>query len=57
MRAYVWYRDGDLANGNAFEANAVRLLTQKQWCLDTPMGNPQQVDDRNSISNKNDYLD
>jgi len=57
MRALKWYADGDLANGNSYEANAVRLLTQKQWTLDTPMGNPQQVDDRNSISNKCDYLD
>jgi hypothetical protein len=57
MRAFKWYDDGDLANGNAYEANAVRLLTQKQWCLDTPMGAPLQVDDRNSISDKNDYLD
>jgi hypothetical protein len=57
MRAYVFYRDGDLANGNSYEANAVRLLTQRQWTLDPPVGCPLRVDDRNSISDKRDYLD
>lgn len=57
MRAFKWYDDGDLANGNVYEANAVRLLTQKQWCLDTPVGSPIRVDDRNSISDKCDYID
>jgi len=57
MRAQKWYSDGDLANGNLYEANAIRLLTQKEWTLGTPQGNPLQVDDRNSISDKCDYID
>lgn len=57
MRAFKWYDDGDLANGLQYEAQAVRLLTQKEWTLGTPQGNPLQVDDRNSISDKRDYVD
>lgn len=58
MRAFKWYDDGDLANGNAYEANAVRLLTQKEWCLASPAGTPIQVVEMgNSISNKHDYVD
>lgn len=57
MRAFKWYDDGDLANGNLYEANAVRLLTQKEWTLGTPARSPLQVDDRNSISDKCDYVD
>lgn len=57
MRALKFYTDGDLANGNLYEANAVRLITQKQWTVNTPMGNPVQVDVRNDLSNKRDYLD
>lgn len=57
MRAFKFYDDGDLANGNLYEANAVRLLNQKEWTLDTPVGNPTQVDDRNAISDKCDYVD
>lgn len=57
MRALKWYQDGDLANGNAYEANAVRLLTQKQWTVDTPMGNPIQVTGINHEADRCDYLD
>jgi hypothetical protein len=57
LRAMKFYDDGDLQNGNLYEANAVRLLTQKEWTLGTPVGNPLQVDDRNSISDKCDYID
>jgi len=56
MRAFKWYDDGDLANGNLYEANAVRLLTQKEWTIGTPTKNPIMVDDRNSISDKYDYI-
>ena len=57
MRAYKFYSDGDLANGNAYEANATRLLTERESSLTGPARNPIQVDDRNSISDKFDYLD
>jgi len=57
MRAMKFYIDADVANGNLFEANAVRLLTQRQFCADLPVGSPIRVDDRNSISDKCDYLD
>ncbi len=57
MRAFKWYDDGDLANGNAYEANAVRLLTQKEWTLASTAGSPIQVLDLNSRVGKCDYLD
>ena len=57
MRAFQFYNDGDLANGNAFEANATRLLTEKEHSISGPAGNPIQVIDRNSISDKCDYVD
>jgi len=57
MRATKWYSDGDLGNGNAYEANAIRLLTQKEWTLGNPAGNPIQVLDLNSIAAHCDYVD
>lgn len=58
LRALKFYDDADLANGNAYEANATRLLTEKESTLTGPVGNPLQVIDRNtSISDKRDYLD
>jgi phosphotransferase system HPr-like phosphotransfer protein len=57
MRAAKWYADGDLGNGNAYEANAIRLLTQKEWTLGNPSGNPIQVFDLNSTISHCDYVD
>lgn len=57
MRALKFYTDGDLANGQAYEANATRLLTERESSLTGPPSLTIQVDDRNSISNKFDYLD
>lgn len=54
MHALKFYRDTDIANGNAFEANATRLLTERESVLTGPAGMPIQVDDRNSISDKSD---
>lgn len=52
MRAFKFYNDGDLANGNAYEANATRLLTEKERSYTGPGGNPIQVVDLNSISDR-----
>lgn len=56
MRAFQFYNDGDLANGNAFEANATRLLTEKENSLTGPAGNPIQVVDLNSHTAHWDYV-
>lgn len=57
MRALKFYDDGDISNGNAFEANATRLLTERENNLTGPARMPIQVDDRNSIADKCDYVD
>jgi len=46
MRALAKYAEADLANAIAFEAQATRLLTEKESVSTTPVGNPIQVDDR-----------
>lgn len=58
MRAVKFYDDADLPNGNAYEANATRLLTEKESVISTPVGNPIQVIDRGaSIMDKHDFVD
>lgn len=57
MKALKFYRDSDLANGQAFEANATRLLTEREATLTGLSGSPLQVEDRNSIADKHDFLD
>lgn len=57
MRALQFYNDGDIQNGNAFEANATRLLTERENSLTGPARLSIQVDDRNSIIDKYDYVD
>lgn len=57
MRALKFYDDGDIANGNAYEANATRLLTEREENLTGPARMPIQVEDRNSIHDKCDYVD
>lgn len=57
MRANQFYNDGDIANGNAYEANATRILTERENSLTGPARMPIQVDDRNSIADKCDYID
>jgi len=54
LHALKFYRDSDLANGNAYEANATRLLTEREGALTSPVSSPLQVEDRNSISDKSD---
>jgi len=57
MRALKFYDDGDIANGNIYEANATRLLTERENNLTGPARMPIQVEDRNSIADKCDYVD
>lgn len=57
LHALKFYRDSDMANGNSFEANATRLLTEKESTLTGIAGVPIQVDNRNSVSDHHDYLD
>jgi hypothetical protein len=57
MRALKFYDDGDIANGNAYEANAARLLTEREENLTGPARLPLQVEDRNSLVDKWDYVD
>lgn len=57
MRAWKFYDDGDIANGNAYEANATRLLTEREDNLTGPARLPIQVEDRNQVGDKFDYID
>lgn len=57
MRAVKFYDDTDLANALAYEANALRLLSEKEYALTPPVGMPLQVDDRNAVSDDGDTLD
>lgn len=57
MKALKAYDDSDFATGNAAEANAVRLLTERENSLTSPARAPLMVDDRNSIMDKYDYVD
>lgn len=57
MRAVKAYGDGDVQNGNAYEANATRMLTERENSLTGPARSPISVDDRNSQFDKNDYID
>lgn len=56
MRALKFYNDGDIANGNVYEANATRLLTEKEASLTGPAGNPMQVEDLNHRADWADYV-
>lgn len=51
MRAVQAYQDGDIQTALAMEANAVRILTEKEASLEGPNASPLQVDDHNSIKN------
>ena len=57
LHALKFYRDSDLANGNAYEANATRMLTERESTLTGTSGSPIQVIMSNSISDQRDYLD
>jgi len=49
MHAVQKYREAALGDALQFEAQATRLLTEKEATLDCPSGNPIQVNDRASI--------
>jgi hypothetical protein len=57
LHALKFYRDSDLANGNAYEANATRLLTEREAVLTGIGASPIQVEDRNSIADQEDFVD
>lgn len=57
FRALRFYDDGDFSNGNLAEANATRLLTERENSLTGPARMPVQIDDRNSQFDKWDYID
>lgn len=49
MHALQKYREKDLGLAMQFEAQATRLLTEKESVLTSPVGNPIQVEDRNGL--------
>lgn len=49
MRAVKKYEESDLGVAMQFEAQATRLLTEKESVLTSPVGNPIQVEDRNGM--------
>lgn len=51
MRAVQFWHDTDMENATAYEAHAVRILTEKEMSIEGPMSTPIQVQDRNSIKN------
>lgn len=57
MRALQFYLDGDVGNGAAYEAHATRILTEMENSLTGPSRHPIVVDDRNSVMDKEDYVD
>jgi|KBSSwiStaDraftv2_1062776.scaffolds.fasta_scaffold37473_3 hypothetical protein len=55
MKAVKFYLDSDVANGMQFEAHASRILTEQEGALVSPNAMPMQVEDRNSIMQKDDW--
>lgn len=51
MRAVQSWHDGDMQAAMGYEANAVRMITEKETSLESPAMTPIQVDDHNSIKN------
>lgn len=49
MRAVKKYEENDLGSAIGFEAQAARLLTERESVLTSPVGNPIQVEDRNGM--------
>lgn len=49
MRAVKKYEENDLGTAVQFEAQATRLLTEKESVLTSPVGSPMQVEDRNGM--------
>lgn len=57
MRAVVKYEEANLSEAVAYEAQATRLLTERESVLTSPTPNPIQVNDRAGISMRCDDLD
>lgn len=49
MHALKKYREADLGNAIQFEAQATRILMERESSLTAPVGNPIQVDDRTGL--------
>lgn len=49
MRAVKKYEENDVGTALGFEAQAARLLTERESVLTNPVGNPIQVEDRNGL--------
>jgi|SRR5688572_15416017 len=52
MRAVKKYAESDLASGLQFEAQATRLLTERENCVTSPTANPIQVEHRTGITSE-----
>lgn len=57
MQALKKYREFDLGNAMQLEAQAVRLLTERESVLASPVGTPIQVIMSNDIVDHNDQID
>lgn len=55
MKAVKFYLDSDVANGMQWEAHASRILTEQEGALTSPNALPMQVEDRNSVMQKDDW--
>lgn len=58
MRAVKKYEENDIGSALGFEAQAARLLTERESTLTAPVGNPIQVEDRNGLTGGgHEYID
>jgi hypothetical protein len=58
MHALKKYREVDLVAATQLEAQATRLLTERENVITAPIGSPIQVEDRNTIKLRwTEYLD
>jgi hypothetical protein len=55
MKAVKFYLDSDVGNAMQWEAHATRILTEQEGALNSPNAMPIMVEDRNSISQKDDW--
>lgn len=56
FRSLRGYEDGDIAKGEAFEATAARMETQKQMVTNPATQSPIQVDDSVPLQDKSDFV-
>jgi hypothetical protein len=55
VQALKFYRENDLANAHAFEADAARFELEAQRATETPTYSPPQILDWNNPQDKTDY--